>query len=42
MNILPIVLSAIIAFAATLSAGIFIKKFKNNIELFVHYQQVFL
>jgi zinc transporter ZupT len=33
MNILPIVLSAIIAFAATLSAGIFIKKFKNNIGI---------
>ncbi len=31
MNTLPIILSASIAFAATLSAGIFIKKFKNNI-----------
>ena len=33
MNTLPIILSASIAFAATLSAGIFIKKFKNNIGI---------
>ena len=33
MNTLPIVLSASIAFAATLSAGIFIKKFKTNIGI---------
>lgn len=33
MNSLPIVLSASIAFAATLSAGIFIKKFKTNIGI---------
>ena len=31
MDPLPVVLSAIIAFAATLSAGIFIKKFQSNI-----------
>ncbi len=31
MNNLPIMLSAIVAFVATISAGIFIKKFKNNI-----------
>ncbi len=31
MNSLPIILSAIIAFAATLSAGILVKKFKSNI-----------
>lgn len=31
MNTLPILLSALVAFAATLSAGIFIKKFKSNI-----------
>ncbi len=33
MNTLPIILSAIIAFTATLSAGIFIKKFKSNIGI---------
>jgi zinc transporter ZupT len=33
MNALPIVISAIIAFAVTLSAGIFIKKFKSNIGI---------
>ena len=33
MNTLPIILSAIIAFGATLSAGIFIKKFKSNIGI---------
>ena len=33
MNALPIILSAIIAFGATLSAGIFIKKFKSNIGI---------
>ena len=31
MNTLPIILSAITAFLATLSAGVFIKKFKSNI-----------
>ena len=31
MNTIPIVLSAIIAFAATLSAGIFVKKLQHNI-----------
>jgi hypothetical protein len=33
MNTLLIVISAIIAFTATLSAGIFIKKFKTNIGI---------
>jgi zinc transporter ZupT len=33
MNTLPIILSVIIAFAATASAGVFIKKFKTNIGL---------
>jgi zinc transporter ZupT len=33
MNFLPIVLSAIIAFVATLSAGLFIKKFRSNIGI---------
>lgn len=33
MNSLPIILSASVAFAATLSAGIFIKKFKTNIGI---------
>ena len=33
MNILPIVLSVIIAFMATLSAGLFVKKLKNNIGI---------
>ncbi len=33
MNTLPILLSASIAFVATLSAGIFIKKFKTNIGI---------
>jgi zinc transporter ZupT len=33
MNTLSIILSAIIAFGATLSAGIFIKKFKSNIGI---------
>lgn len=33
MNFLPAVLSAIIAFVATISAGFFIKKFKNNIGI---------
>ena len=33
MNTVPIILSAIAAFAATLSAGIFIKKFKSNIGI---------
>lgn len=31
MNTLPIMLSAAVAFAATLSAGIFIRKFKSNV-----------
>jgi len=33
MNTLPIILSAIIAFAATLSAGILVKKFRRNIGI---------
>jgi zinc transporter ZupT len=33
MNTLPIILSVSIAFAATLSAGLFIKKFKSNIGI---------
>jgi zinc transporter ZupT len=33
MNALPIVLSVIIAFLATLSAGIFVKKLRNNIGI---------
>jgi zinc and cadmium transporter len=33
MNFLPTVLSAIIAFVATISAGLFIKKFKSNIGI---------
>ena len=33
MNTLPIIISVIIAFAATLSAGLFVKKLRNNIGI---------